>query len=158
MHFIHCLIGISLKWEEPCPQRGAGPRLWVQRSEDSAPCTHSSVTGPRSCRLCTRAPISPPPCQPLSYPVLLVHFGSSPPKGCEGEKRFSENQETLDDFRDREEGKNQALSGFILRPPCSVIHRDLRQLPCLSLFFTRTVGRGTRVLRVVGEATPWTQG
>ena len=86
---------------------------------------------------------------------LLVCIYSSPPKGCAGEKRFFENQETLDDFRDGEEGENQALSGFVLRPPCSVIHGDLRQLPCLSLFLTGTVGRKTRVLRVVGEATPW---
>jgi len=108
---------------------------------------------------------------------LLVCFYSSPPKGCAGEKRFFENQATLDDFRDGEEGENQALSGFVLRPPCSVIHRDLRQLPrlsgfvlrppCsvihgdlrqlprLSLFLTGTVGRKTHVLKVVREATPW---
>ena len=86
---------------------------------------------------------------------LLVCFYSSPPKGCAGEKRFFENQATLDDFRDGEEGENQALSGFVLRPPCSVIHGDLRQLPRLSLFLTGTVGRKTHVLKVVREATPW---
>lgn len=86
------------------------------------------------------------------FACSLVRFYSSHPKQCEVEKCFFENQEVLDDIRDGEEGENQARSRFVLRPPCSVLHRDLRQLPRLSLLFTGTVGRKTRVLRVVGEA------